>query len=51
MQFNSECILALASALKEYTGNLYLEYLDLSYNQIKNEGFELLSGAFSISVR
>ncbi|CAD8123044.1 unnamed protein product [Paramecium sonneborni] len=48
---SSESILALRSAMLNYTGNKSLDYLDLSWNRIKNEGLELLSQALFISVR
>ncbi|CAD8124625.1 unnamed protein product [Paramecium sonneborni] len=48
---SSESILALSSAMLNYTGNKSLDYLDLSWNHIKNDGLELLSQALFISVR
>jgi hypothetical protein len=34
-----------------YTGNKSLDYLDISWNRIKNHGIELLSIALFMSVR
>jgi hypothetical protein len=36
---NSESLLALGSALIAYTGENYLELLDISCNSIQNKGF------------
>lgn len=43
MEFNPEVLTSLATALSEYTGDKYLEYLNISYNKIKNEGLEILA--------
>ncbi|CAK69067.1 unnamed protein product (macronuclear) [Paramecium tetraurelia] len=51
MSLNSEGIFALSSMMLNYTGKLNLDYLDISYNQIKNEGIELLAKGLFMSVR
>lgn len=51
MELNSESILALGSAMLEYSGQNSFEYLDISFNQIKQAGIALLSDALFISVR
>lgn len=51
MRYNSESLLALASALRNYTGSRSLDFIDISYNYIKDRGLQLLSGALFISVR
>lgn len=51
MEMNSEALLALGSALIEYTGASYFESLDLSNNYIKGHGIKFLSSAVFISVR
>ncbi|CAD8101612.1 unnamed protein product [Paramecium primaurelia] len=48
---SSESILALSSAIINYTGNKSLDYLDVSWNWITNQGLELLSVALFMSVR
>ncbi|CAD8123959.1 unnamed protein product [Paramecium sonneborni] len=51
MCLNSEGIIALSSMMLKYTGKLNLDYLDISYNQIKNDGIELLAKGLFMSVR
>ncbi|CAD8212492.1 unnamed protein product [Paramecium pentaurelia] len=51
MCLNSEGIIALSSMMLNYTGKLNLDYLDISYNQIKNDGIELLAKGLFMSVR
>ncbi|CAD8092654.1 unnamed protein product [Paramecium primaurelia] len=48
---SSESILALSSAINNYTGNKFLDYLDISWNWITNQGLELLNLALFMSVR
>ncbi|CAD8198342.1 unnamed protein product [Paramecium pentaurelia] len=50
MSLSSESLLALSSAMLHYTGKRYLDYLDLSFCQIKNHGLELLNKSLYLSV-
>jgi hypothetical protein len=38
MEFNSEGLMGLRSALVNYNSKKRLDYLDLSYNYIRDEG-------------
>ncbi|CAD8108981.1 unnamed protein product [Paramecium primaurelia] len=50
MKLSSESLLALSSAMLHYTGKKSLDYIDLSFCQIKNHGLELLSKSLYLSV-
>ena len=50
MTLSSESLLALSSALLHYTGKKFLDYIDLSFCQIKNDGLKLLNKSLYLSV-
>lgn len=42
MHFNAEVIISLSMALQNYKGNRVLDYLNIGYNHIRNEGTLLI---------